>query len=224
MRRNISAGRLIGRRYSSFWSGVMGVVMIVISIFIYSGAISEYVYAKNVRENGEAVYASCTYKWSETKTTRTRTGSKYNKKTKTTKHTYYYADASYNYNDQMYTCHKLSVTSATQVGDAIKIYVLPEHPEKYIQDGKETSTLVKLLTFSYLPIIGIVCLAMPISNLRKKRRYGITSNTVNQNVNNSYNYNNNFNNPNNAYRGYDNYNPNNIYQGYDSNNSNNDHW
>ena len=211
-----SRRRKMSSKWASFWCGIIGVVMIIVSIVVYSVNIGEYVYAKNARENGDVVYASCTSKWSETETTRSKTGTKNHRKTKTTTHTYYYANAKYNYQDNVYECHKLSVSSSTKVGDAIKIYVLPEHPEKYVQDGTETISLLTIITFSFLPLLGISCLSVPISNARRKRRYGITSNTVSQNVsNNSYNYNNNMNNSNN---------PNNTYSGYDNNISNNNHW
>lgn len=197
-----SRRRRMSSKWESFWCGIIGVVMIIVSIVVYSVSIGEYNYAKNARENGDVVYASCTYKWSETKTTRTKTGTKNHKKTKTTTHTYYYANAKYNYQDNVYECYKLSVSSSTKVGDAIKIYVLPEHPEKYVQEGTETISLLTIITFSFLPLLGISCLSVPISNARRKRKYGITSNTVPQNVNG--NNINNSNNPNNTYSGYNN--------------------
>ena len=214
---------------------IAGIVFILIAIIMAGSMAYEISYAQKTMSEGVSVSAVCTKRWSETKTTRHKSKGH---TTKTTKHTYYYANADYTYNGQEYNCHKLSVDSGTQVGDTIRLYILPENPAKYIQPGKATFSIP-------LAVICVVFFSMGVSAVsrgvayrkRVQRGYGADilqpANNIYQSNNggmtaynefsNQYSPNNTYQgyndcNSNNSYQGYNGYNPNSTYQGYDNHN------
>jgi len=206
--------------------GIIGAVILLFSAILIFIAVDRYNYAKRAVSEGESIYATCTQKWSETKT-RTHKSKSGSKKRTTT--TYYYANAEYTYNGQKYYCNKLSVSSSTQVGTKINIYVLPENPARYVEPGDQNISLSGIIFFASMIVVGMSLVFSAISANRRFNRYGsvqnLNSTYHNNGMNNTYQgYNNpnntyqGYNNPNNTYQGYNN--PNNTYQGYnDSNNT-----
>lgn len=209
--------------------GIVGVIFILISGILAGIAVYNFSYAQRVISEGESISAVCTKTWSETKTTTTKKSGKTKKKTK---HTYYYADATYLYKDQYYDCHRLSADSNTKVGDYIRVYVLPENPGKYVQPEQKSDWFPMIIAFGFTALMGISMVSTAISNLRRFRKYGYIDNTTYQtdnSMNTCRNYHNSMGNQydfGNTYQNYDNqynnnyqgYNPNNSYQGYDNHN------
>ena len=195
--------------------GILGAVILLFSSICIFISVERYNYAKRAVSEGDSVYATCTQKWSETKTVTRKHKHSLRTKTKTT---YYYANAMYIYNDQKYYCNKLSVDSSMQVGDQIHIYVLPENPARYVEPGDRTVSLFSVILYAAMIIFGVTLVFSAISQSRRLKKYrsaqNLNSTYQNNGMNNTYQG---YNNPNNTYQDYNA--PNNTYQGY--NNSNN---
>lgn len=173
---------------------IVGLAFIVISLILLGTSINNFNYAQRVIAEGDAVNATCTRKWSETK----------KKSHKVID--YYYADATYTYGGNIYSCNRLSVDPYTQVGDDIRVYVLPENPAKYVQPKQKSNWFPMIIAFGATTVVGISMLYTAISSIRHIRKYGNTSlemisdnngsiNNTHQNYRNQYNpydtYNNN---------------------------------
>lgn len=213
--------------------GTAGVIFILLSVILVGISVYNFNYAQRAISEGESISAVCTKKWSESKRTRHKVNGVV---TKSTVNTSYYADATYIYGGQTYYCHRLSSNAATQVGDYIRVYVLPENPGKYVQPEQKSDWFPMIIAFGFTALIGISMLSTSISSIRRFRKYGDNSipqitGSYHNGINNTYqNYNNQYStntyqgydnqyNPNNTYQNYDNqYNPNNSYQGYDNHN------
>ena len=214
--------RGIPNKRAAMVCGVIGAMILLFSAILIFIAVDRYNYAKRAVSEGESIYATCTQKWSETKT-RTHKSKHGSRKRTTT--TYYYANAEYMYNGQKYYCNKLSVNSSTQVGTKINIYVLPENPARYVEPGDQNISLSGIIFFASMIVVGMSLVFSAISANRRFNRYGsvqnLNSTYHNNGMNNTYqgyNDSNNtyqgYNNPNNTYQGYNN--PNNTYQGHNN--------
>lgn len=208
-RGGLSSGRISSKR-EAMVCGIIGVIVLLISAVLIFFAVDRYNYAKRAVSEGESIYATCTNKWSETKTKTHK--SKHGSRTKTTT-TYYYADAVYNYNGVTYHCSKLSVDSSMQVGKQIQIYVLPENPARYVEPKEQSVSLTGVIFYAVMVLMGSTLLFSAISANRRLNKYGSLTAPV-QPLNNTYQG---YNNPNNTYQGYND--PNNIYQGYNDPNN-----
>ena len=230
-RRHLSGNLIMNRNVAKSYM-VIGIVLLFFSLAFAWWGFDNYNYAQRAVSEGDSVYATCTNKWSETKTTTHK--SKYGSRKKT-QHTYYYADAVYTYQGQKYNCTKISVDSSTKVGDNILVYVMPENPSRYVVPGQQYSSFGTIILFIVLAVMGISTISVAVRSLIYINQNGgklPVSESYDGTINVTYpSYSNNQYNPNNTYQGYDNqynqnntyggqYNPNNTYQGYDNNPNN----